>query len=136
MLGATLFALIVALSSNRGAADNCDQKCRERHNFYVCPATGVTTRYWYYEHKDCFMCVQFAGLKRGGYCEMTDPLDPAPNCITSGTTRRVQYQNGTRNCDCDNYDVKWFIEAAYDEMSLDEADNCDRYVCSTSSGPP
>lgn len=134
--GVTLFVLIIAFSSVRIAADNCDQKCRERHNFYVCPATGATPTYWYYEYKDCFACVQFNGLSGGGFCEKTDPVDPAPNCIESGTTRRVTYINGTDRCVCDNYNVKWFIEAGPDVLNLTEAVTASRYVCSTSAGDP
>lgn len=128
-LGASLLVLIVSVMSTRILADNCDQKCRARTNFYVCPDDhGAIPQYWYYQDADCFMCYQFAGLNGGGFCEK-DGLHPVETCIESGTTKRVAYEDGTQRCTCDQKNVKWFIEAAPKTINLDDGKKCERHVC-------
>lgn len=120
-------ALAFALCASSGFADNCDNKCRMRKYFYVCPSGGTGGFYWKYAEHDCFQCVRFAGLTGGGMCEKYGDWTDT-TCTPSGTNTRQKHSDGNLRCDCDDAS-KWFIESFEPTGPLNDPVACDRYVC-------
>lgn len=95
-------------------ADNCDQACREREYFYICPAPGTTSNYFEMEEPDCFYCTKPAGQVGGGACSKTNPAIGG-TCGIAGTNRRRTYTSENQLCLCQITPTPtiWFIEATY-----------------------
>lgn len=122
----TLVALDGVVTSQAWAAAACDDKCRQRDRFYVCPAGGGSSagRYWAYDRKVCDLCSSSQVV--GPRCQVMTGDYPNSPCDRQGTVRRQLYDDGDLSCNCDT-GIN-FVEAAPHSLPTDRV-QVDRYIC-------